>query len=303
MLRGAAMAAGNVSTGGSGGLEEEAFKLIVSGAVIVASVIVALIIRAGMRRSLQPRLPGYAYKPLENLVFYGVIIIGVVSALAPFGISLGGLLVAGGFAGIVVGFASQQAVSNLISGIFLLLEQPLRVGDPVTVGGVSGVVMDVNILSTRIRTWDGYVVRIPNSTVFNNMITNYMRTRARRIEIRIGISYGSSIERAREALLGMMWDHPFCLANPAPEVFVDDYADSAVVLKARCWAPPQVWFSTKVELQTMLKRVLEEAGVEIPFPQLDLHVREGEPLRVRLEEPEKPPRRGGGLPDSEAAEG
>jgi len=270
-----------------GNWEAMAGDIALSAAVVVASVLVALLVRQFMRRSLQPRLPTYVYKPVENMVFYGILVLGVVSALSPFGVSLSGLLVAGGFAGLVVGLASQQTVSNLISGIFLLVEQPLRIGDPVTVENVSGVVVDISVLSTRVRTWDGYIVRIPNSTVFNALITNYQRTRARRVELRIGIHYNSDLEKAMQVLREMMEEHPYCLVNPAPEVFVADYSDSAVVLAARCWAPPQVWFKTKIELQTMTKKRLEEAGIEIPFPQLDLHIRDSATLPVRVEESAK----------------
>ncbi|NOZ89009.1 MAG: mechanosensitive ion channel family protein [Crenarchaeota archaeon] len=260
----------------------EASKVLQAAAILAVGVAAALLVRSLMRRSLQQRLPTHIYKPLENMVFFSLLLVAGVTALTPFGVSPSGLLLAGGFAGIVVGFASQQTVSNLISGVFLLVEQPLRVGDPVTIKGVSGVVVDISILSTRIRTWDGYIVRIPNSVVFNEAITNYVRTRARRVEISVGISYGSSIDKAIEAVKRLMEEHPFCLVNPAPEAFVEEYGDSAVVLKARCWAPPQVWFRTKTELQTRLKTTLEQAGVEIPFPQLDLHIRDSVPLKVEL---------------------
>jgi len=258
-------------------------KLLVAGITIVISVVLALVVRRVMRRSLEPRLPRHVYKPIENLVFYGIVLLGVLAAAAPFGISLSSLLVAGGFAGLVVGLASQQAVSNLVSGMFLLIEQPLRVGDPVSVGGVGGIVADINIFSTRIRTWDGYIVRMPNSSVYNGSITNYARTRARRVELRIGVSYGSDLSRAIAALRGLMDDHPFCLVNPGPEIFVEEYGDSAVVLNARCWAPSPVWFATRTELMTMVKERLDEAGVEIPFPQLDLHIKDSAEIPVRLE--------------------
>jgi small-conductance mechanosensitive channel len=265
-------------------LAANAEKFIVAGLVVVFSVVVAFAARRFMRRSLEPRLPSHVYKPLENLVFYGIVLMGVLGAAAPFGVSLSSLLVAGGFAGLVVGLASQQAVSNLVSGMFLLLEQPLRVGDPVSVGGVGGIVADINIFSTRIRTWDGYIVRMPNSSIYNSSITNYARTRARRVELKIGVSYGSDLSRAIEALRSLMEEHPFCLVNPAPEIFVEDYGDSAVILNARCWAPSQVWFKTRTELMTAVKQRLEEYGVEIPFPQLDLHIRDSVDIPVRVRE-------------------
>lgn len=267
-----------IGKGLSAGIE----KALIATLVMALGVIAAVATRMAMRRSLQQRLPGHVYKPLENLVFFTILFSAGVAALGALGVNVSGLLVAGGFAGIVVGFAAQQTVSNLISGLFLLAEQPLRVGDPVTVSNVSGVVADISILSTKIRTWDGYIVRIPNSTVFNEAITNYVRTRARRVEIRVGISYGSSIRDALEAVLELMREHPFCLVNPAPEAFVEDYGDSAIVINARCWAPPQVWFKTRTELLTALKERLEKHGVEIPFPQLDLHIRDSVPFKVEL---------------------
>lgn len=257
-------------------------RVLATFAILVATVIVAVALRSIMRRSLRPRLPAHVYRLVENGVFYTVVIIGVLSILGIYGVSVSGLLVAGGFAGLVVGLASQQAVSNLVSGLFLLAEQPLRVGDPVSVADVGGVVVDINILSTRIRTWDGYIVRIPNSKVFESMIVNYQRTRARRVEFSIGISYDSDLNRAIEAIKQMIDEHPFCLVNPGAQIFVDEYADSAVVLKVRCWAPPEVWFDTKVELQTRIKEVLERAGITIPFPQLDLHIRDSSTIPVSL---------------------
>jgi small-conductance mechanosensitive channel len=266
-------------------------KLLVALLAVIVTVFLAVLVRNVMRRSLRPRLPQHVYRVIENIVFYSIIFTGALAIPGIFGVSLSALLVAGGFTGLVIGLASQQALSNLISGLFLLAEQPLRVGDPVNVGGVEGVVVDINVLSTRIRTWDGFVVRIPNSKVFEATISNYQRTRARRVEFRIGISYGSDISRAIDALTKLMDEHPFCLVNPPPQVFVDEYADSAIVLRVRCWAPPQVWFDTKIYLQTRAKEVLDKAGVEIPFPQLDLHIKDSTTIPLRFEGGE-----GGGKP-------
>ncbi|ABM80229.1 mechanosensitive ion channel family protein [Hyperthermus butylicus] len=264
------------------GLEAYAGKILASMAIIVATVFIAAMAKHVIRRSLQQRLPLHIYKTIENIVFYSIVAAGAISILGLFGVSLSGLIVAGGFAGLVVGLASQQTISNLVSGIFLLIEQPLRVGDPVNIDNVGGIVADIGILSTRIRTWDGYIVRIPNSKVFDAKIENYQRTKARRVEYEVGISYRSDIEKAIEALRKMIEEHPYCLVNPGPQIFVDRYADSAVILKIRCWTPPQVWFNTKIELQTMTKKVLEEAGVEIPFPQLDLHIKDSTTIPVEF---------------------
>lgn len=259
-------------------------NVIIAILVFTAGLLLAYFVRGMMRRSLKPKLPPHIYRPLELLIFYTLLAIAGIAALYPFGINLSGLLIAGGFAGIVVGLAAQNTLGNLVSGVMLLIEQPLRIGDPVNVAGIAGVVVGINIFSTRIRTWDGPIVRIPNNTVFNEIITNYVRMRARRVEIAIGVHYDTHIDKAIDTVKRLMESHPLCLVNPAPEAFVDQYADSAIVLKMRCWAPPQAWFATKIELQTRLKKALDEAGIKIPYPQLDLHIiDQEEDLRVRLE--------------------
>jgi len=273
-----------------GGLEGLLAKLMQALAVMLLGAVVAVIVRSIMRRNLSHRLPPYIYRPLESLVFYLLLAIAGIAALAPFGVNPSALLVAGGFAGIVVGLAAQNTLGNLVAGVMLLIEQPLRVGDPVSVAGVSGVVANISVFSTEIRTWDGPLVRIPNSTVFNEMITNYIKVRARRVELLVGIHYKSDIERARKALMELMQEHPFCLVNPGPEAFVEEYGDSSVVIRARCWAPPQAWFATKVELMTRIKETLDSAGVVIPYPQRDLHLVSPSEIRVRITREE-----GGGI--------
>jgi small-conductance mechanosensitive channel len=266
-------------------LEVRVVNVLSALAILAAGVFLAYLVRIAMRRSLAPRIPAGTYKPMENLAFYSIIATFIVLALYPLGLNLSSLIVAGGLASLAVGLAAQNSLGNLISGIFLLIEQPLRVGDPVSIGDVSGVVTNISLLSTTIRTWDGTLVRIPNNTVFGGEIVNYYRTRARRVEFVVGVHYNTDIEKAVGVIMKFMEDHPYCLVNPAPEVFVEEYGDSSVNLRVRCWAPPQVWFSTKVELLTKLKKILEDAGIEIPYPQLDLHIRSSEAsIKVRVEE-------------------
>jgi len=251
-----------------------ALKIITAVIVLAVGILFAILVRALMRRSLGQKLPPHVYKPFEAIVYYSLLVLAGIGALYPFGISLTSLIIAGGFAGIVVGLATQSTLSNLVSGLMLLIEQPLRIGDPVTVKNYSGVVTGMNVFSTLIRTWDGPIVRIPNNEVFNSIIVNYSRMKARRVEFSVGIHYNTDVDYAINKIKEFMNQHPLCLVNPGPEVFVDNYGDSSIVLKMRCWAPTQAWFATKVELQTKLKKFLDEAGIEIPYPQLDLHVKE-----------------------------
>ncbi len=262
----------------------EFLKYLGVALAIAATIIVALALRSLLRRSLAQKMPKSAYMPLEKAVVYGIVILGVIAALSPLGVDLTGLILAGGIIGIVIGFASQTVVANLISGIFIYLDKALQVGDPVSVENIGGNVVDISLLSTKIRSWDGYLVRVPNDKLFNSIITNYSKTVARRIAVKVSISYSSSIDRARETIVKALEEHPMVLVNPPPEVFVDDLGDHGVILTVRCWAPTPEWFATKKEVLEIIKKALDEAGIEIPFPQLDLHIRDGGELVVKCPE-------------------
>ena len=235
--------------------------------VAILAVFIARFIRMNMRRSLKNVLPSSTLILLEKIVYYGIITVAIIAVLPQIGIQLTGLLVAGGILGIVLGFASQTVVSNLISGIFLFIDKPLNIGDKVDINGVSGIVTDISVFSTRIRTWDGIYVRLPNEKVFNANIQNFTYHTARRFEYIVGIRYADDAEKAIDIIRKVIEDHPFALVNPAPQIFVDELADSSVNLRVRVWAPSDVWFDVKTELLWKIKKAIEEAGIEIPFPQ------------------------------------
>ncbi|MGC1120467.1 MAG: mechanosensitive ion channel family protein [Candidatus Methanofastidiosia archaeon] len=237
----------------------------------VISVIVARIIRANVRAALKERVAEHMLSILEKFVYYSIISMGVIIALPQLGLHLTGLLVAGGFAGVVVGFASQSVVSNLISGLFLIIERPIKIGDQISVGDISGVVKDIRVLSTIMRTFDGTYVRIPNGKVFSSNIMNYTAYPARRFQYSIGIGYEDDAEEAIRVIKKVLEEHPFALVNPKPTVFVDNLGDSSVHLDVRVWAPSQVWYTVQMELLWKMKVELEEAGISIPFPQRVIH--------------------------------
>ncbi len=249
-------------------------RLLLAVASMAAAIVVALLVRSATRRWLRPLLPHHIYKPLENIIFYGVLGTGVAASLAPFGIDLSILLVTGGVAGIVIGIASQTVVSNLLGGLFLLVERPFQIGDPVNMDGVEGVVVDVNAFSTVVRTWDGMVVRVPNEKAFNSIVANLAKTAARRIDLRVGVSYSTDTGKAREAILSVIEDYPYCLVRPPPEVYVEEFGDSAIIVRVRCWVPSLTWFEARRELLERILREFRRRGIEIPFPQLDLHVKD-----------------------------
>ena len=188
-------------------------------------------------------------------------------ALPALGIHPSHLLVAGGVVGIVIGFASQSIVGNLISGIFLMFERPIKIGDQLRVDDISGFVEDIHIVSTIVRTYNGLYVRIPNEKVFTGIITNYVANIARRFEYVVGIRYSDDADLAIKIIEDLIDEQPFALKNPSPQVFVDNLGDNSVNLHVRIWAPATEWYNLKMELLWEIKKALEENGIEIAFPQ------------------------------------
>lgn len=242
--------------------------------VLSLSIIIARALRTNLRRALKDKVADHLRSILEKFVYYTIIIIGVIIVLPQFGINLTGLLVAGGFIGIIIGFASQSVVANFVSGLFLIFERPVRIGDQIGVGDVSGVVKDIRILSTIVQTYEGTYVRIPNEKVFSSEITNFVAYPARRFEHVIGVSYSEDAEKAIQTIGKVLEEHPFVLKNPAPNVFVDSLGEYSVNIVVRAWAPSTVWYEVKCELLWKLKVQLDESGIIIPFHQRIIHFAE-----------------------------
>jgi small-conductance mechanosensitive channel len=247
------------------------YDLLILVLAVVLSIIVARILRYNVRKTLKGKVGEHRLTILEKLVYYAIIIIGIIIVLPQLGIDLTGLLVAGGFVGLIIGFASQSVIGNLISGLFLIFERPVKIGDQISVEDISGFVEDIRILSTIVRTYDGICVRIPNERVFSSNITNYVANVARRVQYTIGISYSDDAEEAIHVMKGVVEEHPFTLETPPPLVFVDDLGDSSVNIAVIVWAPSVVWYSVKTELLQKIMRELERAGITIPFPQRVIH--------------------------------
>jgi small-conductance mechanosensitive channel len=243
------------------------YDIIVVIVVMALATIIAKLITTNLRRALIDKMKRDQLELMLKVIYFGIIIVAFIAVLPALGLDLSGLLVAGGITGIVLGFASQSVVANLVSGIFLISEKPIKIGDQVNIDGVAGFVEDVNILSTIIRTYDGLYVRIPNEKVFTSNITNYVAHVARRFEYVVGIRYSDDAEKAIEIIKRIIEEHPFALKNPEPVVFVDNLGDSSVNIVVRIWAPSTEWYNVKMELLWKIKTELEKNGIEIPFPQ------------------------------------
>lgn len=258
------------------GTDVAPLTIIITVIIIVAGFAIAHGIRLVTTRYFGARLPPDARKSLGRTIYYGVIAVALLSALGVSGLDLSGLFLAGGIAGIVIGFATQSLFSNLISGIFLHIDKPMKIGDPVMISGklpdIAGVVVEVTALSTRFRMFDGTYVRMPNSEVFLSEIHNFSSAAARRVEFTIGVAYKEDTVEVIDVIKNSLDQTPLVLVEPLPDLYVDDLGESSVNINVWCWVPFSVWFDMRKQLVEQIKRELDAKGIEIPFPQRVLHV-------------------------------
>ncbi len=240
--------------------------------ILSISTLLAKILSLYLRRSLKDRVSKDARETIIKILYYSILTIVFFSNLPLIGINPSGLLLAGGVAGIVLGFASQNIVGNLVSGVFLMAERPIKIGDQVQINDVSGYVIDIRIISTLIRTYEGLLVRIPNQQVFTTNITNIVGHPVRRFEYTIRIRYSDDANAAIFLIKDLIDKEPFALLNPSPSVFVNDLGDSSVNIAVRIWAPVNEWFGIKTRILWDIKQTLEKNGIEIPLPQRIVHI-------------------------------
>lgn len=257
-------------------------------AILSITVIFSRVLIIYLRRALKDRVSKDVGEPILKLLYYSTLIVVFISILPLIGLDPSGFMLAGGVAGIVLGFASQNIVGNLVSGCFLMFERPIKIGDQVEVNGIAGYVTDIRIISTLMRTYDGLLVRIPNQQVFTTNITNIVGHPVRRFEYTVRIRYSDDAGAAIWLIKDLIDKEPFALLSPSPSVFVSDLADSWVNISVRIWAPVSEWFGLKTRLLWNIKKTLEENGIEIPYPQRVLHLKSEEEKKPQVaEEPDK----------------
>jgi small-conductance mechanosensitive channel len=257
------------------GTEVALFTIVLTIIIIAAGFAVGHGVRLITTRYLGAKLPADTRKNLGRFVFYGIIAITLLSALGVSGLDLSGLFLAGGIAGIVLGFATQSLFSNLISGIFLHIDKPMKVGDPVFITGklpdIAGIVVEVTALSSRFRLFDGTYVRLPNSDVFLSEIRNFSGAAARRVEVTIGIAYKEDAAKAIDVIRQSLAETPLVLVEPKPDIYVTELGDSSVNINVWCWVPWSSWFEMRKQIVEQIKREFDARGIEIPFPQRVVH--------------------------------
>jgi small-conductance mechanosensitive channel len=255
--------------------------LFLIGLGIVSGMVRRFLLQRALIRTSLDEGQRYAF---AHIMGYVVFLFGLLVGLQLVGLDLSNLVLLGSAIGIGLGFGLQNIANNFVSGIILLTERPVRVGDRVEVGGTNGDVVRIGARSTWVRTNDNVVIIIPNSEFINNRVTNWtVNDRQVRFNIPLGVSYGSDPERVREVLLEVAGRHPDVLKDPAPQILFKGFGDSSLDFHLRVWTTTRVQTPLPLasELYFSIFRAFKENGIEIPFPQRDLHLKTvSSPIRV-----------------------
>jgi potassium efflux system protein len=219
-----------------------------------------------------------------TLARYSLVGTGVIVALATIGVDWSKLQWLVAALGVGVGFGLQEIVANFVSGLILLIERPVRVGDVVTLGDISGTVTRVRIRATTIRNWDQQELIVPNKELVTGRVLNWsLSDDLIRVLVPVGIAYGNDVEKAFELLMEAAKEHPDVLDVPEAFVTFERFGDNALELCLRCYVPSvEVLLSTKTDLHVRINEKFNAAGVVIAYPQRDVHLDAKRPLEVRI---------------------
>jgi small conductance mechanosensitive channel len=263
------------------GLAEKAVTWIsVYGVKLLAALLIFLIGRMIARRLV--RLAGKMMAAgkieetlrhfLENIIYYALMAAVVIAVLGQVGINVTSFLAVLGAAGLAVGLALKDSLSNFAAGVMLILMRFFSRGDYVGVAGTEGTVESVTIFNTMLKSVDNKRVIIPNASILSDIIVNYTVEATRRIDLVIGIGYGDDIDLAKKVIKDVLDAEKRLLSDPAPTIAVAELADSSVNFVVRPWVATGNYWPTRFDLIENLKKALDANGINIPYPQHDVHL-------------------------------
>jgi small-conductance mechanosensitive channel len=249
-------------------------------ATVVGALALSRLLRTILEDDVLPRLPSARGVPLAitSTVHYVVLFLGFLLAISAAGVDLNRVSLLAGVLGVGIGFGLQNVVNNFVSGLILLYERPVQIGDMVEVGGLLGEVKRIGIRSSTIRTFQGAEVIVPNGNLISDQVVNWtFSDRRRRMDVKVGVAYGTDPERVLALLRQVAADNDGVLGDPEPIALFLGFGDSSLDFELRAWTPLfEDWVRTQSELTVAVNRAIVDAGIEIPFPQRDLHLRTAE---------------------------
>jgi small-conductance mechanosensitive channel len=244
--------------------------LLSFGLTVWVAFLASAFIRFVLEEDVYPRLRlarGVPYV-ISSLLHYAVLFLGFLLAVAALGVDLNKVTVLAGAFGVGLGFGLQGVVNNFVSGLIVLFERPIRVGDAIQMGDVAGEVQRIGIRMTMVRTWEGADVIVPNANLVSEKVTNWThRDLLRRIDVPVGVAYGSAPKEVQALLLAVARAHPGVLAEPAPEALFLGFGESALNFELRAWTSRfSQWVTIRSELGVAVHDAIYGAGMTFPYP-------------------------------------
>ncbi|GJM25420.1 MAG: mechanosensitive ion channel protein [Phycisphaerae bacterium] len=235
---------------------------------ILAGILTGMARRIMRRAKLEETLVGFAC----NIIRMGLLALVVITAIQKLGVPTTSFVAVIGAAGLAVGFALQGSLSNFAAGVMLIIFRPFKVGDFVEAGGTSGVIEEIAVFATTMRTGDNKRIIVPNSNITGGNVINYSANPTRRVDMVVGIGYDDDIKAAKDLLQSLIDADERILKDPAPTIAVSELADSSVNFVVRPWVNSADYWAVKFDMTERVKLAFDEKGISIPYPQTDVHV-------------------------------
>jgi len=248
-------------------------QIVVAIAIFIVGKFVAKLIRSATKKILtHKKFDDTVISFLASLIYGLVVMVAFIAAISHLGFNTTSLVAIVGAAGLAIGLALQGSLSNFASGILLISLRPFKAGDFVEIAGTAGVVEEVHVFSTQLKTGDNKTVIIPNGAITGGTITNYSAKPTRRIDLVIGVGYNADLKLSKKILHDVVSSHELVLKDQAITIGVSELADCSVNFVVRPWVKTSDYWPVHFDLLESIKIELDKAGIEIPFPQLSVHV-------------------------------
>jgi len=252
---------------------EYSLKVVAALAIFIIGRMIAKIIARGVLKALTLRnIDNTVASFIHNLSYGALFVFVIIAALSQLGIQTASFITIIGAAGLAVGLALQGSLSNFASGVLMIIFRPFKIGDYIEAGGEAGTVEDIQIFATRLKTPDNKVIIIPNSAIMDGSIMNYSTKPTRRVDLKIGVSYEAHLPDVKALLIKTVKAHDKVLQDEDIKVAVVELADSSVNFVVRSWAKTSDYWDVYFELTENIKLALDENGISIPYPQMDIHM-------------------------------
>lgn len=250
-----------------------AMKVLMALIIFFVGRMIARIATKGLRKAIQSREVDKILESFAcNFVYWVLMIFVIIAAINQIGVQTTSLIAIMGAAGLAIGLALQGSLANFAAGVLIVMFRPYRVGDFIEAAGISGTVLQVQILTTILKTGDNKQIIVPNGQIMGSIITNYSANDTRRVEMTIGVSYDDDLDKVRSTLKELVNADDRILKDPECLIAVSELADSSVNFIVRPWVNRADYSSVKFGLTEAIKKRFDKEGISFPFPQQDVHL-------------------------------